>query len=424
MLDFGARDADSSFRLRSANLASRANIGGHVTVSDFKVAGLFAGIGGLELGLQRALGNEVETELLCEWWAPAQSVLRARFPEVELHPDVRELRSLPQSVNLVTAGFPCTDLSQAGRTAGITGEASGLVKHLFDALRTAGSNSALPTLLIENVPNMLSLDRGKAMAFLVSELESLGYRWAYRVVDSRFTGVPQRRRRVILLASADIDPRAVLFADDAGERQAHDLAEDAFGFYWTEGRGGLGWAQDAVPTIKGGSTIGIPSPPAVWVPAAPNGRRFVKPSIEDAEEMQGFDRGWTDVEGLDRRRNGSRWKLIGNAVTVGVAQWVGGRLGAPGESLAEYREVDPARTRWPLAAWGESGKIWHATGISEFPAHHSYAHLADVVDWQQADVLSHRAAAGFWGRLSQGNLGRHPGFRADIVEHIDVMSAR
>ena len=52
----------------------------------------------------------------------------------------------------------------------------------------------------------------------------------------------------------------------------------------------------------------------------------MKPSIEDAEAMQGFDRGWTDVEGLDRRRNGSRWKLVGNAVTVGVAQWVGSRL--------------------------------------------------------------------------------------------------
>lgn len=393
-----------------------------MTVSSFKVAGLFAGIGGLELGLQRALGNEVETEMFCEWWEPAQHVLKTRFPGIEVHPDVRDLKALPRSVNLVTAGFPCTDLSQAGRTAGITGEASGLVKHLFEALRMAGADHGMPTLLIENVPNMLSLDRGKAMAYLVSELEALGYRWAYRVVDSRFTGVPQRRRRVILIASVDLDPRSVLFADEAGERSPEDLAEDAYGFYWTEGRGGLGWAQDAVPTLKGGSTIGIPSPPAVWVPEAEVGRRFVKPSIEDSEAMQGFDRGWTDVEGISKRRNGTRWKLVGNAVTVGVAKWVGSRLGAPGESVAEYQEWDPARNRWPLAAWGEGGKVWAATALSEFPVHHSYSHLSDVVDWQSADVLSHRASAGFWSRLQQGNLGRHPGFRDDIVEHIDAMA--
>ena len=153
---------------------------------------------------------------------------------------------------------------------------------------------------------MLALNRGQAMEYLVREIEALGYRWAYRVVDSRFTGVPQRRRRVLLVASVDLDPRQVLFADEAGPRPAEDLADDAFGFYWTEGRGGLGWAQDAVPTLKGGSTIGIPSPPAVWVPGAELGRRLVKPGIEDAEAMQGFDRGWTDVEDLGPRALGHR----------------------------------------------------------------------------------------------------------------------
>jgi DNA (cytosine-5)-methyltransferase 1 len=394
-----------------------------VATPTFNVAGLFAGIGGLELGLQRALGHDVETQILCEWWDPAKAVLGAHFKGVEIHPDVRELKALPANVNLVTAGFPCTDLSQAGRTAGITGEASGLVKHLFEALRVSGEKKHLPTLLIENVPNMLTLDRGKAMAYLVSELEGLGYRWAYRVVDSRFTGVPQRRRRVLLVASVDLDPREVLFSDDAGERPSADLAEDAFGFYWTEGRGGLGWAQDAVPTLKGGSTIGIPSPPAVWVPAAETGRRFVKPSIEDAEAMQGFDRGWTNVDGIDSRRNGPRWKLVGNAVTVGVAKWVAGRLANPAETSREYSEWHFVRRGWPTAAWGEKDKVWTAPGLSEFPVHREYEHLADVMDWHSAEVLSYRATSGFWSRLQQGNLGRHPGFRGDIMGHINALAA-
>lgn len=390
----------------------------------FKVAALFAGIGGIELGFERALGHQVQTSMFCEWWAPAQAVLRARFQGVEVHPDVRELKSLPAEVNLVTAGFPCTDLSQAGRTVGIGGENSGLVKHLFDALRMAGDSRRLPSLLIENVPNMLALDRGKAMHYLVSELEELGYRWAYRVVDSRFTGVPQRRRRVILVASVDFDPRAVLFADDAGERDTADFADDAFGFYWTEGRGGLGWAQDAVPTLKGGSTIGIPSPPAVWVPGAELGRKFVKPSIEDSEAMQGFDRGWTAVDGISEKKNGPRWKLVGNAVTVGVAQWVGGRLAEPGDVEAEYTEWTFHRGSWPTAAWGEHGKVWTVPGLSEFPVLLPYQHLNELVDWENADGLSHRASAGFFSRLQRGNLGRHPGFRDDIAEHVTAVATR
>lgn len=382
-----------------------------------KIAGLFAGIGGIEVGFHSALGEAVQTELLCEWWDPAQAVLKARFDGVELHPDVRDLRSLPRGLDLLSAGFPCTDLSQAGRTAGITGQASGLVSHVFEALRLAQTRGeSLPWLMIENVPNMLTLDKGKAMAYLVSEIEALGYRWAYRVVDSRFTGVPQRRRRVILLASATEDPRAVLFADDAGPRPDTDYASDAYGFSWTEGRGGLGWAQDAVPTLKGGSTVGIPSPPAIWVPGAAVDRLFVTPSVEDAEAMQGFERGWTKVSETDRK-NGPRWKLVGNAVTTRVAEWVARRVDRPGDPIADLYERDVV-DKWPTAAWGESGKAF-AVSVSEFPEHRPYEHLADVVNLPDSPALSARAINGFQSRLQQGNLGRFDGFRDDVARYAE-----
>lgn len=387
--------------------------------SPLRIAGLFAGIGGIELGFERALGDGAQTVMMCESWEPARQVLAHRFPGSEIHPDVRELRDLPADVDLVTAGFPCTDLSQAGRTAGIRGTASGLVEHVFAALSVAKTRRRLPTLLIENVPNMLSLDRGFAMRYLIDEIEGLGYRWAYRVVDSRFTGVPQRRRRVVLIASTELDPRHVLFADDAGERPLDDYATDGFGFYWTEGRGGLGWAQDAVPTLKGGSTIGIPSPPAIWLPGGELGRRFVKPSVEDAEEMQGFERGWTDAAAIGARRNGPRWKLVGNAVSADVARWVANRMRAPGTPVCESYEWDRSG-RWPTAAWGDNGTIMWTTA-SEYPVLEKYRHLLDVVDVERADVLSHRAILGFWNRLTAGNLGRHPGFREDVIDHVDAM---
>ena len=68
-----------------------------------------------------------------------------------------------------------------------------------------------------------------------------------------------------MVASRDEDPRTVLFADDAGEPGGDCYRDDAYGFYWTEGLTGLGWAEDAVPTLKGGSAIGIPSAPGIWI---------------------------------------------------------------------------------------------------------------------------------------------------------------
>lgn len=384
--------------------------------SAFRVAGLFAGIGGIELGFKRALGDRLDTVLLCENWEPANQVLAHRFPAVDLHPDVKTLKDLPGRLDLLSAGFPCTDLSQAGRTAGITGSQSGLVAHVFEVLELAKKRRRkLPWLLIENVPNMLALDRGTAMAYLVHELGRLGYRWAYRVLDSRFTGVPQRRRRVVLLASCVHDPREVLFADEVEALDESRLADDAFGFYWTEGRTGVGWARDAVPTLKGGSGLGIPSPPAIWLPKGTD-PTFVLPTVEDGEALQGFDRGWT-AAASDGRRNGSRWKLVGNAVTVGVSEWVATKLMEP--TGFEIKSTPWERAgAWPGAAWGEGELAWKVE-LSEFPQQKPYQHLLEFIDPARCTPLSHRAANGFWSRLQTTNLGRYPGFREDMAEYVE-----
>ncbi len=378
----------------------------------FSVAGLFAGVGGVEVGLERAGGK---TELLCEWWQPAKDVLAAHWPDIELHDDVQTLKALP-SVDVVTAGFPCQDLSQAGRMAGITGESSGLVGEVFRLLKEAEPR----WLVLENVRNMLVLDKGRAMRYLIDELENLGFRWAYRLVDSRSSGVPQRRQRVLLVASRTEDPRTVLFADEAGEPEPEWFDSTAYGFYWTEGLTGVGWAQDAVPTLKGGSTVGIPSAPAVWVPAADAGRQIVTPVIEDAEALQGFDRGWTAAAQPDGKRNGPRWKLVGNAVTVGVSAWLGGRLAQPGEPIVYGEPFD--KRRWPKAAWGGAGKAWSST-LSMWPVQQPYSHLLDVLNLETAVPLSARATAGFVSRAERSTLRFDPDFLVALKEHLRVRNA-
>jgi DNA (cytosine-5)-methyltransferase 1 len=380
--------------------------------SGFTVAGLFAGIGGIERGLGHAGGHP---ELLCECWEPAKAVLGTQFPAVPLVGDIREVRSLPK-VDLVTAGFPCTDLSQAGRTRGIGGRESGLVSEVFRLLRRPKA----PALLLENVRNMLVLDGGRAMRYLVDALEDLGYRWAYRLVDSRFTGVPQRRQRVIFLAARHLDPRGVLFADDVGEPGKEHYWHDTFGFYWTEGLRGLGWARDGVPTLKGGSTVGIPSPPGVWCPRSEPGRCLVVPTIEDAERLQGFPTAWTAAADGIGRRKGARWKLVGNAVTVGVSTWLGRRLCDPGEPILDGAAAH-AGHRWPTAAFGTAGKVW-AVDLSMWPTREPYYHLSEVMNLPDAPPLSARGAAGFLARARQSKLRFVDGFLPDVAEHIGLMN--
>jgi DNA (cytosine-5)-methyltransferase 1 len=256
------------------------------------------------------------------------------------------------------------------------------------------------------------------MAFLTSELEARGFRWAYRLVDSRFGGVPQRRHRVLFVASRTEDPRGVLFADEVGEPDVGYYRDDAAGFYWTEGLSGIGWAPDGVPPLKGGSGVGIASPPGIWVKDNPVGRQLVVPNIEEAERLQGFPAGWTEPVARVTK-NGPRWKLVGNAVSTVVADWLVRRLEAPGDWMQEAQTARSGH-RWPSAAWGHDGVVV-AMNVSTWPERGEYTHLTDLVDVTEADPLSARATAGFLTRASKGKLRLDEDFILSAKRHLRAL---
>lgn len=368
------------------------------------VAGLFAGIGGLEVGLGRA-GHE--TALLCEIEPGAAAVLADRFPGLPIHDDVCTLPALPSETTLVVAGFPCQDLSQAGKTVGIEGSRSGLVGEVFRLI----THQRVGTVVLENVPFMLRLASGRAMDVITSTFEAMGYAWAYRTVDALAFGRPQRRERVYFVASREMDPREVLFADEAGAPTVFpEWTSVACGFYWTEGIRGLGWGVDAVPTLKGGSTIGIASPPAIVFPDG----RIATPDIRDAERLQGFDVDWT-LPSRRVSRAGHRWKLVGNAVSVEAAAWLGGRLAEPGRirELPEWG-LRPGKS-WPSAAYNVGfGRV--GVGASTWPVALRRRALAEFLEYP-AVPLSQRATLGFLDRCRRGNLRFPPGFIDRLESH-------
>lgn len=373
-----------------------------------KAVGLFAGIGGIELGFKAA---GIECEFLCEIDPGAQSILKNEFPGIDLVGDVKTLKSIP-ATDIVVGGFPCQNLSLAGDNSGIHGEKSSLVNEFF---RLISSYKKKPKwLVLENVPFMLWQNKGEAMRHVVKRFEELGYNWAYRVVDARAFGLPQRRRRVIFVASQKEDPQAVLFSDAVDSNYDIDNGLVPCGFYWTEGRAGLGWAVNGVPTLKGGSSIGISSLPAIWFRSS---GLIATPHICDAERMQGFKADWTKtyVDGKELK-SGFRCKLVGNAVSVPMAKWLGKRLVHPGNINNSIFGGTYNSGTWPNAAYGSNGKITRIN-ISEYPEKLVYKPLESFLKYP-TKPLSSKAASGFLKRARAGSLNFADGFLDAVENHI------
>jgi DNA (cytosine-5)-methyltransferase 1 len=370
-----------------------------------KVAGLFAGIGGLERGLAAA-GHE--TSLLCEIWEPARAVLAARMPDIPCEADICHLKTLPKEIELLVGGFPCQDLNQAGLTAGIGGARSGLVGEVFRLL----DKRRVPWVVLENVSFMLQLDKGSGMRTLIQAFEERGYRWAYRVVNT-LSFLPQRRERVLFVATTtDIDPASIILTDEAEPRlAATNLDAYAHGFYWTEGVRGLGWAPDAIPTLKNGSTVGIASPPAILFPSGD----VITPDIRDAERFQGFPENWTKP--AERVcRTSLRWSLIGNAVSVPVAKWLGQRLAKPFPYDTDRDGELPASGRWPKAARFD-GDRRHAVSINAYPQWKARPTLTEFLRYS-GKPLSARATRGFLSRTERAALRFADGFQDRLRGHL------
>src|SRR5262249_28459887 len=118
-----------------------------------------------------------------------------------------------------------------------------------------------------------------------------------------------------------------------------------------------------------------------------------------------------------KRRNGPRWRLVGNAVSVPVSTWLGHRLLDP---VAYDGKSDPPVLRgapWPRAAWGSKGKAYRAH-MSSWPVRLEYQHLLEFLHYPTTP-LSERAAAGFLKRVRASTTLRFPkGFKTDIAKHL------
>lgn len=173
---------------------------------------LFAGVGGFDLAFNQSGMNCIGYAEIDKF---ASKVMEHRFPDAKNYGDVRNVtkESVGQSVDLVCGGFPCTDLSVAGKRAGLAGERSGL---WYEFHRIIAELNPV-WVEIENVPGLLSSNGGRDMGIILGALAELGYGYAYRVLDAQYFGVAQRRRRVFIVANSRnwTYPAKVLFEPES-----------------------------------------------------------------------------------------------------------------------------------------------------------------------------------------------------------------
>ena len=372
-----------------------------------KMVSMFAGIGGFELGFKQA---GIETTMACEIDPIAQHVLKKNFPDIILVDDICDLQEIPDGTDVLCAGFPCQDISTIGVKTGLSGERSSLVREVYRLLE----KRTVEWVIFENVPNMLFLKKGETIRTITEELEMLGYSWAYRMIDS-LAYVPQHRRRVFVVASLHSDPKDVLLSGNS--LQEHGVItsakfEEPCGFYWTEGKYAIGLYQNAIPTLKVGSTIGIPSAPAIAFPDGTVG----SPDIKDAERLQGFPEDWTK-SAEEIAKPSIRWKLVGNAVTVDVIAWIARKILAPKQyDFSQDVELEKDH-KWPNACWGFDGNRF-VSKLSLYPVDRVEVPLSKFLKYP-CKPLSYRAAKGFESRLISGTVRSPQFFRNAIHQYVE-----
>ncbi len=264
---------------------------------------VFSGIGGLE-------HPSIAPILLCERDKECQKVLESRYmlPQRQIVEDVNNLRSPPKA-DFVVGGWPCQDLSSAGKQVGIQGERSGL---FFEMLRVAEEANA-HTIIGENVPNLLHVNKGRDFVAVKESLIRSGYKYlSWRVLNSRQFGLPQDRNRLFIVASKKEAAAMALHASIRSDVKTHNTSKFS-GFYWTGGKRSICFSRGYVPTLKVGATDNR----GRGTVAVFDGTIVRKLTQNENLRLQGF--GELDVPGLSIS---SILRMAGNAVALPVGHFV------------------------------------------------------------------------------------------------------
>lgn len=231
-----------------------------------RVLDVFAGLGGFSLGLERTGG--FETVAFCEVDRFASKVLNRHWPNVPVFGDVRELTgevldAEEITVDVITGGFPCQDISIAGKQEGIGGERSGLWGELHRLIREIRPRYAI----VENVSALIVGNSGQWFGRVLGDLAEIGFDAEWHCIPASYLGAPHRRDRVWIVASPAGGQKREVLADAlcldvAGDRGTWKQVS-TLGRQPREAEGGCetvrGWGDWATEPDVGRVANGVPN---------------------------------------------------------------------------------------------------------------------------------------------------------------------
>ena len=172
--------------------------------SSLSILDLFSGIGGFSYAAEQLVGG-FHTVAFCDTDKACHKVLAKHWPATPIFPDIRELTAAdikplcPNGLSLITAGFPCQDLSVAGKQAGYDGERSVLFYEIIRLARELRPKF----LLLENVRNLLSHQNGETFQETLFQIAKAGYDAEWAVIPASDVGACHRRERIWIVAYAN-----------------------------------------------------------------------------------------------------------------------------------------------------------------------------------------------------------------------------
>jgi DNA (cytosine-5)-methyltransferase 1 len=220
------------------------------SVSRLRVLDLFSGIGGFSLGLERTGG--FETVAFCEIEAFPRKVLAKHWPNVPCYDDVRTLTAERlaadgiRGIDVITGGFPCQDLSSAGKRAGLNG---GTRSGLYAEVLRLACDIRPRFIILENVAGLLSgpsEQRGGWFGTVLGDLAAIGYDAEWENIPASALGAPHRRERIWLMAYPSKNDDAQFESIYCG-RENRFLGDRSFSFAWWEAEPDVGRVADGVP---------------------------------------------------------------------------------------------------------------------------------------------------------------------------------